>query len=177
MCTYYDHSCCRVGEKIWRYNIIILFYPPFIFLSSHSVPNNKLIFLILSYYFLFSLFINVSEVSRSMRIPKLLKNVELPAMPPTVRYCLPKADQVDQVRVDQVQAGRVWRPAADAPAALETSARPATRVPPAARRRARSTRNALPATAAAAVELASILPVDVVFPFLLWLMYPRPKSY
>jgi len=42
-----------------------------------------------------------------MRIPKLLKNVELPAMPPTVRYCLPKADQVDQVRVDQVQAGRV----------------------------------------------------------------------
>ena len=85
MCTYYDHSCCRVGEKIRR----LFFYPP-------TIPNNKLIFLILSYYFLFSLFINVSEVSRSMWIPKLLKNVELPAMPPTVRYCLPKADQVPQ---------------------------------------------------------------------------------
>ena len=174
MCTYYDHSCCRVGEKIWRYNIILFilrlfFYPP-------TVPNNKLIFLILSYYFLFSLFINVSEVSRSLRIPKLLKNVELPAMPPTVRYCLPKADQVPQ-------ADRVWRPAAPAPAALDqtrmaASARPPTRVPPAARRRARSTRNALPATAAAAAGAAPILPVDVVLPFLLWLIIcPRQKSY
>jgi len=91
-------------------------------------------------------------------------------MPPTVRYCLPKADQ-DQVP----QADRVCRPAAPAPAALDqtrmaASARPPTRVPPAARRRARSTRNALPATAAAAAGAAPILPVDVVFPFLPFLL-------